>query len=504
MGLRHILYRILYAVLAVTLLFTVSPGPALQPEIAYATGPQTIEWHTVTHGLNQYKVYRITDNAGNTIKAYATYTGGARVTDPSLELLLIHDAATLDKDPSTFLVPTDEIATLRMYQYTWASRQMVTSASPPYELYVPYFFQYAHPSDFVDQSLERGEAFPTGVDQGLNDYNRRSELYADVILASVLQSTMAETSQRDRAARLNALLRQAQADSEGHQQQLDLIGYMLSGEEILVNHSANTGAINEIFKNAAKHTLGVAGAGISGVGWALAQKQFNDDVNVHNYMAAMEFQLALGDADQRLKDIKTLLCGDPYSCTLEQMQTDAMINGVMLAEGRFNRLLLSQEDDWAFTITKPGMAKSSVNVLTAMANVVIAALGIVNVLDPPVGLTASAFIFVLKESYYGAIDRKEGLDNIRRSLLAFTLAERLTNNLPSFTSDRRYALSILNIAYFNLHLYFDQIHQRAGDTAYWIFEENPDQCYNGNYTATCIISKVSDEAYRAGEWALDN
>ncbi len=110
----------------------------------------------------------------------------------------------------------------------------------------------------------------------------------------------------------------------------------------------------------------------------------------------------------------------------------------------------------------------------------------------PVVILGTVAVFTVHALVDAGIESQADLDHLRIAILANTLHHRMLEDPLPFDTDRRYALSVLNMVYYNLYFMFLHHYERAtNEEQAWIFEEDSDACYLGIGTEVCTRNRVA-------------
>lgn len=490
-----------FIIFIVTILTLIIPKQTIYGVAMNTATPQF--WHSVTRGGHTYSVYRLID--GNELIGLFAQDGSERVKDAALELLLIYDAATLDVPEDSIVLPGTYTATpigfLTYDHPSWATNFIFEDGGEYISVAAPAFMSYG-PGEYVHETLWHAGCVIPLICKGLDNQDHMASLYADVILATILQSELSQESSQETYEQTRLQLISARDRFHEDQLAVDLIDMLLDSKDVIIG-------IQEIYKlqpimsDMASHTIGEASALISALAFAFDTADLTHSISAHNILTSLQFQFMVADAEQRIADLTMLLCNST-SCSLGQQQ-DPMIKGLEIAHERFNDLKNNIPSKLIDLMKNPEIAINVVEFTTSGVELTIQLLMLLHVIHVSaavsgiigIGLITVEMIIVMN------IDFQSGQDELRRVLLSYNLFRRLRDSYDSISDSRRYSLSILNMAYYSLLNYFDEIGMRSGDDltppySYdpvdgWIFEQPGNLC-NQVTPGNCTRNIVAAEA----------
>lgn len=479
--------------------------PMNQVRAAQTKTPVEQLWHTVSRLGHTYDIYKVVDD-GEIIALFAK-DGTNRVDDAALELLLVYDAATIDVPEEDIYIPGLFEATttgfLTWDNYSWIHDFIFQDGGDIQLLRAPAFMFFGG-SDYVENNLWHAGCILPFVCKGLDNDDHHAKLYADIILSSILQSVLTPEANQISLNQARTQLDASREHFKYDQDVVEVIDMLLSENELIIEAS-KIGNVKTSFMDIADHSLGRTATLINTLAFAMETADLSHSISAHNFLSALQFQNMLSGVDQRLADLTWLLCNYAY-CSQAQRDTNPMIDGLEIARERFEDLVDQNPHDLVQLLEDPEIAVNAVQFTGKGLELTIQVLEFLHIVK--ITATGSVLIglgmHVVEEVIVMNIQFQAGQDELRRLILSYNLFRYLRNCFDSVKSDRRYALSLLNMAYYSLYAYFYKISERAGfdltpPYSYdpvdgWIFENPMNGCYDYVTVGDCTRNLVAAEA----------
>ncbi len=101
--------------------------------------------------------------------------------------------------------------------------------SPPYALYPPVYMAFADPPDFMETAIRH-----PFLAVGLDNFDHQSELYRQLILSTILQSSLGAADMVGRKQRMDALLEDVKnaPDIRNDINKLEFVDMLIAGGEL--------------------------------------------------------------------------------------------------------------------------------------------------------------------------------------------------------------------------------------------------------------------------------
>ncbi len=440
-----------------------------------------VVWHTFEYVGESYEVVKVLGSDGQTQSIYARHISGNRVGDATLERRLVVAAENWDdigEATSTPFVISDSYGPSCLYALTPSLEDRTDDEGNGYSIAYPS----AMPHDWlIDNVLEEG-----WLDKGLDDYDKRIDMFRIVIWSTVLGEITAK--QKARLTEETRWLLERVRDESTDPSVIELAVKVLNGVDI--THES-TGTMSNLFGEAVnilqeadllhflktgKHlktflhwgeSLSKISVGLSTVGWTL---------NLGSELAeAMLWNtLATAEAQARLDTLVELATGpewDPaLKAALPDVQTALTEYSASVAsalwEGLKDAVLSWTTVEFLVSVGSYMYASAATAAIAAALHITAAAAGAIVVVP-------ALIVYGVFKMIYSYV--KECHDQVRGFILSATLNRYLGAYMPDSLStsleDVEYIVRINNMGYYLENYYYYQYRDYNGRL--WVWSDTP-------------------------------